>query len=161
MELAYRYCTRSAVIWSRVDRPDRDSRCCFSMSTSYGQRLDRCRSQRTNLLLLQYAPRTGEIGCRTEHSAWTRRRHVEPNQCFKLIVAFVTHRSVTNVIALREISKTRAQSLIRHILGRGTARNTIHKCGSWRSDAGRHLAFRRNWNWPSLSDCYAGALHVP
>jgi hypothetical protein len=30
------------------------------------------------------------------------RRYVEPNQCFKLIVAFVTYPRVTNVIALEK-----------------------------------------------------------
>jgi hypothetical protein len=50
-----------------------------------------------------YAPRTGEIGCLTKRvPGGCARRYVEPNQCFKLIIAFVAHPRVTNVIALEK-----------------------------------------------------------
>ena len=44
------------------------------------------------------APRIGEIGCLTSPA----RRYVEPNQCFKLTIAFVTDPRVTNVLALEK-----------------------------------------------------------
>ena len=56
-----------------------------------------------------FAPRTGEIGCLAKTfrifsgslpgRGW---RYVQPNQCFKLIIAFVTHPGVTNVIVLEK-----------------------------------------------------------
>ena len=45
------------------------------------------------------ARRIGGIGCLTSPA----RRYVEPDQCFKLIVAFVTDPGVTNVIALEKL----------------------------------------------------------
>jgi hypothetical protein len=44
-----------------------------------------------------YAPRIGEIGRLTSFRAW---RYVEPNQCFKLIIAFEADPGVANVLAL-------------------------------------------------------------
>ena len=47
-----------------------------------------------------YTPPIGGIGCLT--SFWAR-RYVEPNQCFKLIIAFVADPRVTNVVALEKL----------------------------------------------------------
>jgi len=51
-----------------------------------------------------YAPRTGEIGRLTKHCALSGhgRRYVQPNQCFKALIAFATHPDVTNVIVLEK-----------------------------------------------------------
>jgi len=51
-----------------------------------------------------YAPRTGEIGDLTKPCTplGRGRRYVQPNQCFKPIIAFVTHPGVTSVIVLEK-----------------------------------------------------------
>jgi len=47
-----------------------------------------------------YTPPIGGIGCLTSFRAW---RYVEPNQCFKLIIAFVADPRMTYIVALEKL----------------------------------------------------------
>ena len=92
-----------------------------------------------------YAPRTGETGRFNKQSALFAaslsecgRRYVEPNHSFKLIIAFVTHPGVTNVVVLEKFGICgRAQYLATFWAGAPREIPFIN-AASGRSDPGGH-----------------------
>src|SRR5215469_17387764 len=95
---------------------------------------------------ITHAPRTGEIGCLTKQSASLSgrgRRYVQPNQCFKLVFAFVTQPGVTNVVVLEKFGECGRRQLRDGPNKRGSEevkRPPMARCPSlhvrWRRHAG-------------------------
>jgi hypothetical protein len=113
---------------------------------------------------ITYAPRTGEIGCLTKQSASLSgrgRRYVQPNQRLKLVVALVTHPSVTNVVVLEKFVECgRAQYLATFWAGEPPEIPFIN-VASRRTDAGRHIQSNPEIGVaPSRRDRYARAFNV-
>ena len=110
-----------------------------------------------------YAPRTGETGHLTKHIAPVSgrgRRDVQPNQRLKLIIAFVTHPGVTNVVVLEKFRICRCAQYLTTFWAGARREIPFINAASGRSDPRGHKKTLVKSEWPSLCDCCASTFNV-